>query len=114
MTMKEVTMSSIRARRRVGVADAKAMFSEVLREAARGPTIIHSRGRDLAVLLAIDAYEQLAAAADRSRGAGSGAAFLGRIDAVKRRHGGGVDEFSPAAMSFRATDPFARRSARNR
>lgn len=105
-------MSSIRAHRRVGVAEAKAMFSEVLREAARGPTIIHSRGRDLAVLLAIDTYEQLAA--DQSRGAGSGAAFLARIDAVKRRHGGGVDEFSPAAMSFRAIDPFARRSARNR
>jgi prevent-host-death family protein len=112
MTMKEVTMSSIRAHRRVGVAEAKAMFSEVLREAAKGPTVIHSRGRDLAVLLAIDAYEQLAA--NRSRGAGTGAAFLGRIDAVKRRHGGGVDEFSPAAMRFRAIDPFARRSARNR
>jgi hypothetical protein len=63
------------------------------------------------VLLAIDAYAQLAA--DRSRGAG-GAAFLGRIDAVKRRHGGGVDECSPSAMSLRAIDPFARRSARNR
>jgi prevent-host-death family protein len=112
MTMKEVTMSAIRAYRRVGVAEAKAMFSEVLREAARGPTVIHSRGRDLAVLLAIDAYEQLAA--DRSRGAGTGAAFLGRIDAIKRRHGGGIDEFSPAAMGFRAIDPFARRSVRNR
>lgn len=88
------------------------MFSEVLREAARGPTVIHSRGRDLAVLLAIDEYEQLAA--DRSRAAGTGAALLERIDAVKRRHGGGLDEFSPAAMSFRPIDPFARRSARNR
>lgn len=51
------------------------------------------------MLLAIDAYEQLAA--NRSSRAGSGAAFLGRIDAVKRRHGGGVDEFSPAAMSLK-------------
>jgi prevent-host-death family protein len=112
MTMKEVTMPAIRAHRRVGVAEAKAMFSEVLREAARGPTVIHSRGRDLAVLLAIDAYEQLAA--DRSRGAGTGAAFLGQVDAIKRRHGGGIDAFSPAAMRFRAIDPFARWSARNR
>jgi prevent-host-death family protein len=103
MTMKEVAMSSIRAHRRVGVAEAKATFSKVLREAAKGPTIIHSRGRDLVVLLAIDAYEQLAA--DRSRSVGTGAAFLGRIDAVKRRHGGGVGEFSPAAMRFRAIDP---------
>lgn len=105
-------MSSIRSRRRVGVAEAKAMFSEVLREVARGPTIIHSRGRDLAVLLAIDEYEQLAAS--RSPGASSGAGFLSRIDAVKRRHGGVVEEFSPAAMRLRAIDPFVRRSARNR
>ena len=105
-------MSAIRPHRRVGVAEAKAMFSEVLREAARGPTIIHSRGRDLAVLLAVDEYQQLAA--DRARAAGTGAAFLERIAAVKRRHGGGIDAFSPAEMSFRPIDHFARRSARNR
>lgn len=105
-------MSAIRAHRRVGVAEAKAMFSEVLRDAAKGPTIIHSRGRDLAVLLAIDEYEQLAAPS--ARGAGTGAAFLDRIGAVKRRHGGGVDEFSPPAMRFRAIDPFSRRSAKSR
>jgi prevent-host-death family protein len=96
MTMKEVPMSAIRAHRRVGVAEARAIFSEILREAARGPTVIHSRGRDLAVLLAIDEYEQLAA--DRSRAAGTGAAFLGRIDAVKRRHGGGIDRMPCGAL----------------
>jgi prevent-host-death family protein len=112
MTMKEVTMSAVRAHRRVGVAEAKARFSEVLRESVRSPTIIHSRGRDLAVLLAIDEYEQLATPS--ARGAGTGAAFLDRIAAVKRRHGGGVDEFSPPAMRFRAIDPFSRRGAKNR
>src|SRR5690348_16082058 len=100
--MKEVTMSAMRAHRRVGVAEAKARFSEVLRESVRNPTIIHSRGRDLAVLLAIDEYEQLAASATGS--AGTGAAFLDRISAVRQRHGGGVDEFSPPAMQFRAID----------
>jgi prevent-host-death family protein len=112
MTMKEVTMSAIRPHRRVGVAEAKARFSEVLREAVGSPTIIHSRGRDLAVLLAIDDYEQLAAGS--ARGAATGAAFLDRIDTVKRRHSGGVDQFSPPAMSFRAIDPFSRRSAKPR
>lgn len=105
-------MSALRAHRRVGVAEAKARFSEVLRESVRNPTIIHSRGRDLAVLLAIDEYEQLAAAS--ARGAGTGAAFLDRIGAVKRRYGGGVDEFSPPAMQFRTNDPFSRHSAKRR
>jgi hypothetical protein len=36
MTMKEVTRSAIRAHRGVGVAEAKAMFSEVLREGRQG------------------------------------------------------------------------------
>jgi prevent-host-death family protein len=59
MTMKEVVMSAARCHRRVGVAEAKARFSEVLRDTAKGPTLIHSRGRDLAVLIAIEDYEQL-------------------------------------------------------
>lgn len=105
-------MPASRAHRRVGVAEAKARFSEVLREVGGSPTIIHSRGRDLAVLLAIDDYEQLAASS--ARGAGTGTAFLDRIDAVKRRHGDGVDEFSPPAMKFRAIDPFSRRRAKQR
>jgi prevent-host-death family protein len=107
MTMKEVTTPATRPHRRVGVAEAKARFSEVLRDAARGPTVIHSRGRGLAVLLAIEDYEQLVAEQPHRRATGS--AFLGRIDAVRRRHGGGVDDFTPAPMSFRAHDPFSRR-----
>lgn len=112
MTMKEVTAPPVRSSRRVGVAEAKSRLSEVLRDAAQGPTIIHSRGRDLAVLLAIEAYEQLVAA--HPGGPGTGGAFLSRIDAVKRRHGGGVEEFKPAPMSFRAVDPFTRRRASKR
>ncbi|HMG57090.1 MAG TPA: type II toxin-antitoxin system Phd/YefM family antitoxin, partial [Kofleriaceae bacterium] len=68
--MEEVTASRGRFARRVGVAAAKSRFSEVLRNAARGPTIIHSRGRDLAVLIAIDDYEQLVAEHPGGRGTG--------------------------------------------
>ena len=38
-------------------AEAKSKLSEVLREAAQGPTVIHSRGKDLAVVLAMEDYE---------------------------------------------------------
>ena len=106
MIMKEVTTSATQSGRRIGVAEAKTRFSEVLRDTAKEPTIIHSRGRDLAVLLAIDEYKRLIAG--NPGGPGTGAAFLGRIDVVKRRHGGGVDDFRPAPMSLRALDPFSR------
>ena len=83
-----------------------------MRDTAKGPTIIHSRGRDLAVLVAIEEYEQLIA--EHAGGPATGGAFLGRIEAVKRRHGGGVAEFTPAPMSFQAMAPFSRRRARRR
>lgn len=107
MTMKQSVQSSAPSPRRVGVAEAKSRLSEVLRDAAKGPTIIHSRGRDLAVLLAIDEYEQLVA--EHPGGPGTGGAFLSRLDAVKRRHGGGVDDFEPAPMRFQPVVPFSRR-----
>lgn len=107
MTMKEVTAPHVRSPRRVGVAEAKSRLSEVLRETAQGPTIIHSRGHDLAVLLAVGEYERLVA--EHPGGLGTGGAFLGRLEAVKRRYGGGIDEFKPAPMSFQAADPFSRR-----
>jgi prevent-host-death family protein len=108
--MKEVTSPLGRPLRRVGVAEAKSRLSAVLRDTAKGPTIIHSRGHDRAVLVAIEEYEQLIA--EHPGGPGTGSAFLGRIDAVKRRHGGGIAEFKPAPMSFRTVDPFSRRRAR--
>lgn len=112
MTMEDVTASRARSPRRVGVAEAKSKFSEVLRGSVEGPTIIHSRGRDLVVLLAIEEYEQLVAG--HPGGPGTGSTFLGRIEAVKRRHGGGVRDFKPSPMRFRAEDPFSRRRARSR
>ena len=53
MTMKKGIQTLSLRTRRLGVAEAKSKLSEVLREAAQGPTVIHSRGRDLVVVLAL-------------------------------------------------------------
>jgi prevent-host-death family protein len=90
----------------LGVAEAKGKLSEVLRDAAQGPLVIHSRGRDLAVVLAIDEYDRLTAGQQPPRAGGS--AFLERVEALKLRHGGGVSDFEPARLDFVPADPFAR------
>lgn len=107
MVMKQVSSGAVRRARRLGVAEAKSQLSAVLRDASEGPTIIHSRGRDLAVLLAIEDYERLVADQEVSRG--GGAAFLERVEALKKQHGGGVDDFTPDRLSFAPVDPFARK-----
>lgn len=104
--MKRVTTPTPLTPRRVGVAEAKSKLSEVLRDAAKGPTIIHNRGRDLAVLLALEDYEALLG---EHGTAGAVATLLERLDRVKKRHGGGVDDFEPALAEIRPADPFARR-----
>lgn len=95
----------MRRARRLGVAEAKSKLSEVLRDVAQGPTIIHSRGRDLAVVLAIEDYERLTAG-QQPQNAG-GAAFLQRIEALKQRYGGGASDFEPTRLDFVPADPFA-------
>ncbi|HEY9422018.1 MAG TPA: type II toxin-antitoxin system Phd/YefM family antitoxin [Thermoanaerobaculia bacterium] len=90
--------------RRLGVAEAKSKLSEVLRDVAQGPTVIHSRGKDLAVVLAIEDYERLTAGQQPQRA--GGAAFLQRIEALKQRYGGGVGDFEPARLGFVPVDPF--------
>ncbi len=108
MTMKQVTRSSSVPIRRVGVAEAKSKLSEVMREAANGPTIIHCRGRDVAVILALEEYEQLLAQLPEK--SATGRAFLHRIELLKRRHARAVDDdFEPATMKFEPVNPFARR-----
>src|SRR5215218_180406 len=87
--------------RRLGVAEAKTRWSEVVREAAQGPTVIHSRGRDLVVVLAIEDYERLAAGREAPKV--GGAAFLQRVEALKQRHGGGVDDFEPGRLGGRSS-----------
>ena len=102
--MRKVTKILSPRTRRLGVAEAKSTLSELLREAAQGPTVIHSRGRDLAVVLAIEDYERLTA--DQHLQNAGGAAFLQRVEAVKHRHGGGAD-FEPARLDFVPVEPFA-------
>jgi prevent-host-death family protein len=98
--------------RRLGVAEAKSKLSEVLRDAAKGPLVIHSRGKDLVVVLAVEEYERLTAGQQPSRAGGS--AFLQRVEALKLRHGGGVDDFEPAHLDFVPAAPFARDKAGRR
>jgi prevent-host-death family protein len=105
MVMKKGIQTSPRTRR-LGVAEAKSKLSEVLREAEQGPTIIHNRGKDLVVVLAIEDYERLTADQQRPRTGGS--EFLQRVEALKQRHGGGVCEFEPPRLDFVPANPFAR------
>jgi prevent-host-death family protein len=91
---------------RLGVAEAKDKLSEVLRDATQGPLVIHSRGRDIAVVLSVEEYERLTAGQQSLRAGGS--VFLERVEALKLRHDGGVSDFEPARLDFVPADPFAR------
>jgi prevent-host-death family protein len=93
--------------RRFGVAEAKSRLSELLRDAAGRPTIIHSRGRDLAVVLAVEDYDRLMA--EHRAAHGGGATFLARVEALKQRHGGGVEDFTPERLQLEPRNPFARK-----
>ena len=118
MVMKKTTTTGVdsprpaekasRRPRRVSVAEAKAKLSEVLRSLEEGPVIIHARGRDVGALVDIDSYERLAAANDQTDQPG-GAAFLEAVDALKQRHGGGVEDFAPTPSAIRPQDPFRSR-----
>src|SRR5688572_22959352 len=92
--------------RRVGVAEAKARLSEVLREAAGGPVVIQSRGRDVAVLMDPETYGRLGGDGTSLTGGG---AFLAALAEVRVRFGPGVDDFDPAPAVIRPIDPFERR-----
>jgi|SRR6185295_6513477 len=109
MVMTKGTQTPARRPRRLGVAEAKSKLSEVLREATEGPTIIHSRGRDLVVVLAIEDYERLISEQEPQETAG--AAFLKRVEVLKRRYGGGVGDFEPARLDFAPAEPFPRKRA---
>lgn len=103
MIMKQALTELLPRVRRVGVAHAKAHLSEVLRELEGGPTVIHSRGRDVAVILPLDEYDRLASRERLHRAGGAG--FLDRVETLKQRHGGGED-FEPACLDLVPADPF--------
>jgi prevent-host-death family protein len=89
---------------RVGVAEAKAELSRVLRDAAEHPTVIHRRGRDIAVVVGVEEYERLVA---NDVGRGSPMANLVReTEALKQRFGGGVDP-GATRLDYESRDPFA-------
>ena len=95
--------------RRVGVADAKARLSEVLRDVEREPVVIHNRGRDVAVVIGVAAYERLSAA---QAGAESGMSKLvSDIEELRDKYGGGAD-VAYERLDYVSRNPFERRSRR--
>lgn len=97
------TMKTTSHRGRVSVAEAKARLSEVLRNVEEGPTVIHNRGRDAAVLLGMEAYERLSAAAGEA--STPTVAFLRDVAALQERLGGGA-ELAVERASLTPQDPF--------
>lgn len=89
------------------MAEAKAKLSQTVRRVTDGPVVIHNRGRDVAVLVAVDEFERLP-----GRSGGGGQAFLSQLEALKARHGGGVDDFVPGTLRFTAASAFSRRTRR--
>jgi len=56
----------------------------------------------------IDTYERLTAN-DQTGAVTGGRAFLQAVEGLKKRHGGGVDEFDPAPSVIQPQDPFQAR-----
>jgi prevent-host-death family protein len=108
MVMKVVRSPyPIRGRvRRLSVAETKAKLSEALRGLAEGPTIIHSRGREVGVLISMEEYEQ-SVVAPGARQPKSMRQFLEDIEALKKKMGGGVD-FHPPRARIHIKNPFGR------
>ena len=96
------------APRRLGVAEAKARLSEVLRGIHESPVVIHSRGRDVGVLIDVRTYARVAEA-DRPRA--GGARFLAAVAALRERFGG-ASGFAPLAADLRSQEAFPTRRPR--
>jgi prevent-host-death family protein len=96
--------------RRLSVAEAKAKLSEALRSIRSGPSIIHNRGRDVAVLIDVEQYEQLIAEQEAAHAHTSAQSFLDRIEQIKRDLGGGPDRFEPRRIDYRPRKPFSSRT----
>lgn len=99
--------------RRVGVAEAKAHFADLLREADTTATVIHNRGRDVAVVLSMSDYARLTSGVANLAPAGQQL-----IRALLKWHDdvGGVD-FEPEQIRVKPAEfalPRARPAARSR
>jgi len=95
--------------RRLSVAEAKAKLSEALRSIRSGPSIIHNRGRDVAVLIDVEQYEQLVAEQSAAHAQTPAKSFFDRLEQLKRLHGGGVDGFEAPRIDYRPRRPFTSR-----
>lgn len=99
-----MVMKKVAATKRVGIAEAKAHLSEVIRAASEQPVVIHNRGTDVAVVLAMDAYEKLREASvpnDAER-------FLADVALLRDRYGGGAD-IPYERVDFTPRNPFEER-----
>jgi prevent-host-death family protein len=93
--------------RRLSVAEAKSHLSAVLLE--QTPTIIHKRGRDIAVLVPVAEYQRLTAHEVPS----ASARFLARVEELKAELGGGVEDFAPERATLETRIPgFGRKAGR--
>lgn len=107
MVMIKVTqVSRVPRASRMGVAQAKAKLSGVLRNIEQAPVVIHSRGRDVGALIDMNTYERIVAANDTGIRPG-GQAFVAQVERLKRRYGPGVKDFAPAPAVIAPIDPFA-------
>jgi prevent-host-death family protein len=112
MVMKQTTKVSASRQdivrpRRLSVAEAKAKLSEAIRSVRSGPSIIHNRGRDVAVLIDIEQYEQLIKDQQAAQAQRPAQSFLDRLDQLKGRFGGGADGFKPDRTHYRPRNPFS-------
>jgi len=96
--------------RRLSVAEAKAKLSEALRSIRSGPSVIHNRGRDVAVLIDVEQYEQLILDQQAAGAQTPVKSFLDRLQQIKQLHGGGVDAFEPRRIDYRPRKPFSGRA----
>jgi prevent-host-death family protein len=92
--------------KRLNVSEAKSKLSQALRELENSPTIIHNRGRDVAVLISMEDYERLVAA-ERTASAPTMKSFLEAVDDLKQQFGGGA-AMPRERLMFAPQNPFGR------
>jgi len=84
-------------RYRWNIAEAKASLSELVREAAGAPQRLENRGREVAVVLAVDEYQRLV---EQAAAGSAGARMLAFLRASSEvRAAGGVELELPVRES---------------
>ena len=94
---------------RIGIADAKARFAEIVADAPRRRAIIQRRGKDVAVVIGIDELARLERA---QSGDTAGARLLARLERIKRRRAP-VEGIEPVPVVLDPVSPFARPKRRS-